>query len=497
VKTLVVSWLRSHLPIFLGCLVLTILIARPYLQRSFPYTHDNENHLVRFANYKIALKEGQFPPRFAPNLLNHYGYPVLNYNYPLANLLSLPGSFLKLNYELTFKVLVFLGIWLGLWGSWSWLSALGFPRAAKWASLANFSFTPYLLNLLFVRGNIGELLAMMILPWVFAGVEWWRHHNLKLLDISGWGLVVMALSLSHNITAALSLPLVICYLIWRLHDQPQKLLKASVTLLFGILGTLWFWLPALAEKSLIVLDGAAVNQEVSAHFVTFTQLLTSPIKFGYSYLGQIDSLSFAVGLGTWFFIVTGMWLLVKLIWQYLRTVDRAQLQLSDRGIWLGVSVMSAMMLILAQTAMFAPIYHMFTVLNFLQFPWRLGLFLAVLALPLVGIIWTQLSRSLKIVGIVLLIWQAIVGSKLQPVDFFHKNIVDYDAFTQTTSTNNENLPKDFTFQPSSDWQPTPLLADDNGQPQPAVGQIQVERWNGSSRHYALDLNQPSSMIKLG
>jgi FtsH-binding integral membrane protein len=96
--------------------------------------------------------------------------------------------------------------------------------------------------------------------------------------------------------------------------------------------------------------------------------------------------------------------------------------------------MSAMMLILAQTAMFAPIYHMFTVLNFLQFPWRLGLFLAVLALPLVGIIWTQLSRSLKIVGIVLLIWQAIVGSKLQPVDFFHKNIVDYDAFTQTTAS---------------------------------------------------------------
>ena len=102
-------------------IILTLIVIKPYFHAGFPYTHDGENHLARFANYKIAVKEGQIPPRFAPSLMNHYGYPVFNYNYPLANILSLPFSFLKINYEITFKILATTFVFIGLLGVYSWL----------------------------------------------------------------------------------------------------------------------------------------------------------------------------------------------------------------------------------------------------------------------------------------------------------------------------------------------------------------------------------------
>jgi len=73
-------------------LALAAISCRHFLNQGVPVTHDGHNHLVRFANYKIAVRELHFPPRLAPNLVNGYGYPVFNYNYPLANLISLPFS---------------------------------------------------------------------------------------------------------------------------------------------------------------------------------------------------------------------------------------------------------------------------------------------------------------------------------------------------------------------------------------------------------------------
>ena len=114
----------KKLAIFFIILFLTWINTKGLWHAGFPYTHDGENHLARFANYKIALREGQFPPRFAPNLLNHYGYPVFNYNYPLANILSIPFSIMKINYELTFKILVIFFVMFGLLGFNYWLRKL-------------------------------------------------------------------------------------------------------------------------------------------------------------------------------------------------------------------------------------------------------------------------------------------------------------------------------------------------------------------------------------
>jgi len=77
----------------IGFFILTLVIYQDLLKPGLPFTHDSQNHLMRIANYTIALREGQLPPRWAPNLNNRFGYPVFNFNYPLPNILTQPLFF--------------------------------------------------------------------------------------------------------------------------------------------------------------------------------------------------------------------------------------------------------------------------------------------------------------------------------------------------------------------------------------------------------------------
>jgi hypothetical protein len=469
----------------LACFLLALVISRPYLHSSFPYTHDNENHLARFANYKVALKEGQLPPRFAPNLANHYGYPVFNYNYPLANILSVPFSFLKLNYEVIFKIQVVMSIWLGLIGAWVWLTALGFKTAAKWAAIINFGFAPYLINLLSIRGNIGELWAMMLLPWLMAGVEYFRTtQKLNRFTVAGICLVTMAFLLSHNISAVLGLVLVLGYAVWRLILQRSRFIQFIGLIIWSILSTLWFWLPALTEKSLVILDSTSVNQKVTDHFATLSQLFFAPLTFGYSFVGRVDNLSFAVGISSFMALILATVFFAKLLWIKFRR-HKNFTELAGLG---GVFVLGSWILIVLQTELARPLFTLLTPLNFLQFPWRLTLFLQVLLLPLTALIWSELGKYWRVIISALLIWQVLVSLRVQPVDYFHKNNVDYEAFVQTTSTNNENLPANYTYHPTEQWQPTPTALD-------STTTFQVSRFNGTIHDYKVHVIQPTTIIE--
>jgi hypothetical protein len=150
---------------------LTLISCRCFFHLGVPVTHDGNNHLVRFANYKIALRELQIPPRLAPNLLNAYGYPVFNYNYPLANILSLPFSILDISYEFTFKTINIAFVFLAFFGANLFLKSKNFSKISRFFALLVFALNPYLLSNLVFRGNIGEVMAWGILPWIFYFLE--------------------------------------------------------------------------------------------------------------------------------------------------------------------------------------------------------------------------------------------------------------------------------------------------------------------------------------
>ncbi len=449
-------------------------VIKPYFHLGVPYTHDGENHLARFANYKVAVKEGQFPPRFAPNLNNHYGYPVFNYNYPLANILSLPFSIVGISYELTFKLLMISALLLGSWGVWSWLKDLKLgDDQARLLAVASFLLAPFTVNLIYVRGNIGEAWALALFPWLL-----WLTHQLKkeaelpyLVSTS----IITAFLLSHNVSVLFG------GIIWLIYswvvlqnkraDWGRLLWRGSLALAMS----LWFWLPALAEKNQIILDQADLSNQFKQHFPSVLQLISSPLQFGYSMLGPVDTMSLALGGSG----------LVALVLGTILAIKTKQKSLKKKYLWLTVTL--GWSLVFFQTEASLGLWQKLPLVQFVQFPWRLSLFLVILVLPLLVALVTH-HKIFKSLFILILVGQLLAVWRFQPADYLHKTTLDYDLFSQSTTTGNENLPKTFTYQEIADWSPEPSVL--KGQ-----ANYQVKHWTGTNRKYTVTVTEKALLVE--
>ena len=461
--------------LWLGLSAVTCLA---YLHPGFPYTHDGENHLARFANYKVAIRELQWPPRFAPNLWNHYGYPVFNYNYPLANILSLPFSVLKFNYELTFKLIAWGFVLAGISGAYWWLKSLGLKEQSARIGATVFALSPYLLSAIVFRGNIGEVMAMGLMPWLFYAItKLSATGSLQAADRL-WAMVAMTLFLlAHNVAVLFGLPLLTIYAAVRFGRQ-FNLWRAYLSWLAVAVGaTLWFWLPAIMEKNLIILDQADLSTNFAHHFPELSQLIFSPLGFGFSYQGSIDSLSFSLGLVQVLFLILGFLFFFK-----------AQLWTKAKELTLTTLIILSLLLVVFQLSWSEPIWSALPLIKFIQFPWRLTMFFTILIVPLAGFLWQRLPSWTRVILALVLVWQTLVFLNVRPADYFHKTILDYDSFSQSTTTNNENLPTTWRYTEIGDWQPSPKLAK-------GEGQITVNFWTGSKRSYDLNLTTQAIVVE--
>jgi 6-pyruvoyl-tetrahydropterin synthase-like protein len=467
-----IAWLLVLLSFFIAI--------KPYLNKRFPYTHDGENHLARFANYKVAVKEGQFPARFAPNLMNHYGYPTFNYNYPLANILSLPFSFLKINYELSFKIIAIGFILLGAVGVNKWLKLIGIEqKMARKMAIAAFLLNPYLINLTYFRGNIGEIMALNLLPWLLLIVEWIKANKISKNKINFKIILIMiAFLLSHNISVLFGTIFALIYAVLRFRKNSKLWKQAIVYFLFGIGLTFWFWLPAILEKNQIILDNVDLSKGFTEHSPTLSQLFFAPIQFGFSYISSIDTISFSLG-----FTQIMALILMTIVLFKEKLLNKSANSQKDKTI--KFLIIGAWILILLQLKISQLFLKLIPLSFYIQFPWRFTMFFEVI---IVAYLYNYSQKCLKhlLIGIIFL--QAFSYLKLKPADYFHRTNVDYDAFTQSTSTNNENLPKTFSYQEIADWQPGPAIFSGNGI-------IEVIKWQGSEREYQLSLEEETIIVE--
>ncbi|HEX9817982.1 MAG TPA: hypothetical protein VGA89_03810, partial [Patescibacteria group bacterium] len=233
---------------------------------------------------------------------------------------------------------------------------------------------------------------------------------------------------------------------------------------------------ALAEKNLVILAGSQLNNQTTDHLTQLQQLISSPLQFGYSYESAIDTLSFAVGLvPLTSLVIVSLWLIK--FGRRQKTTSRQLIFWCLLSWWL----------LFLQTTQASWFWKNLPLVGFIQFPWRLSLFFLIFATPLVAAVW-RLGKSFSWLIFSLLIVQLINVSRLAPADRLHKTNLDYDLFSQSTSTLNENLPTQFTYLDFADWSPKPSIAS-------GEASFTVEHWTGSSRRYQLTVIQDALIVE--
>lgn len=257
-------------------------------------------HIAWLYEMHYLVSIGQFPPRYVPDLSFGFGYPLFNFVFPLPYYIG--EIFHLIGFSLVDSIKIVFGLTIPV----SMIGMYQLGRRAKSSEITSlamavmYGYAPYRALDLYIRGAYGEIVALMFLPWlvwvvcgvVEGGIESW--HRVKLILIGA--LLLGGFVLSHNITAYMFLPwLGILGLILVFRSSANRLRNIkNLGLMFvlGLIGSSYFWLPALIESNLMKYD--TVFNFID-HFPTLRQLIKPYWGYGASVPGPYDGMSFFLG----------------------------------------------------------------------------------------------------------------------------------------------------------------------------------------------------------
>lgn len=372
----------------------------------------DDMHIAWLYEMDKAVKIGQIPPRFVPDLSFGFGYPLFNFVFPLPFYLA--EIFHLLNFSLvdSIKVVFLLSIPLSMYFMYKLLKEF----TSQWLSLAGavvFGFTPYRSTDIYVRGAIGESLAFVFLPLLtLASIKLTSStnqssKNLNLFWMGSGGLALTALILTHNITAYMFVPFWILLIILRLIFLKLNRTKVLLQLIFmsalGLLGSIYFWLPAITESKLMVYD--TVFNYVD-HFPTISQLLLPYWGYGASTPGPGDGMSFFIGSLNLAIMILGSLLLV-LFWRKYSIEHKILLA------WVVICFILAFVMMNFRSLF---LWQHLPLLPYFQFPWRF-LIITTFVSPLMLISISKLKFSNYLAIAVIVLGIGLNFSFFRPHDF--------------------------------------------------------------------------------
>lgn len=304
--------------------LISIIFSIPLLNKGYFKTDDGEWAIIRLSEMRRELSDLQIPPRWS-NFLNHgYGYPLFLFTYPLPYYIG--SLFLILGVGLTTSIkaiFVLSSIFAALgmyfftrkyWGDWGgFLSSIFYITA------------PYRLINLYVRGSIGESLALAIAPWLFFCFD--NIDKSRLVKFFA-PFILALLIISHNVSGLVFTGLVFTYFLITITKNREKFVQSTIAFSFGLLLSAYFWLPLFIEKKYIF-AGVSEIVDKTVHFASISDLIFQNLTYSVKppvFIGYLHILILlAAGLIFLFFkklkqkLIIGFFLTVSLISLFFMT----------------------------------------------------------------------------------------------------------------------------------------------------------------------------------
>jgi len=276
------KFIKKHWLLLTG-LLLVLPTLWPLLRTDFFRMHD-WTHVARLVELDVALKMGQIPPRWAPDLGWGQGMPLFHFYGPLPYYLAELLYLFKVPAVWAIKAVFGLNYLAGFYFMYLWAKSQ-WGKVGGLVAATAFLYLPYRAVDFYVRGALGELTAMTFLPLLFYALK----KNKIILTALSW----TAVFLSHNVIALFSLFFIPLYFLFNLKNWKKYLAVAGLTL--GL--SAFFILPAFWEKNLTMVDNITTTGffHYSYHFIYLRQLFSRFWGYGGSILGPNDDISFQLG----------------------------------------------------------------------------------------------------------------------------------------------------------------------------------------------------------
>ncbi|MEX2028055.1 MAG: YfhO family protein [Candidatus Curtissbacteria bacterium] len=268
--------------------LLSMVAIWPFFKKGYFQSHDGEWMVIRFSAFHQTLRAGQFPVRFVDRLNNNYGYPVLNFLYPLPFYLAEVPKALGFSFVNSIKI-VFAASTVASSLAMFWALSQRFSLPASFAASVLYIFIPYRFVDLYVRGSLGESLAFAAVPLCLGAIFKVAKGNKIFLPFLS--LSVSTLILSHNVIAFLFLPI---FVVLSLLLIKKERIRLAGHFLLGLLVASFFVLPALYDLKYVKLPQIKVGN-TQDHLVDLASLVIPRWGYGPSPNGQ-NPLPVQIGL---------------------------------------------------------------------------------------------------------------------------------------------------------------------------------------------------------
>jgi hypothetical protein len=285
--------LKENFKIVIIMIALTILISIPYLNKESIFVHDISYHTNRIVELANELKNGNFPVLIHSNLLGGFGY---------ANSIFYPELFLYIpailvycgvNFLISYKILTILSTFFTILFTYYSANIIFKKKNIAWTVTLLYSTAFYRLTDIYVRGAIGEVLAITFLPLILAGI-----YEILLGDNKKWWIICFGffgLVNSHVLTFTMSVIFIIllCVInINKIFKDKKRLINLVIAGVISILLICSFVLPYLEQASNDkfnvdekIYDGAFLK----SYSVSFKELINNKFSGGdyYKCIGTI------------------------------------------------------------------------------------------------------------------------------------------------------------------------------------------------------------------
>ncbi len=346
---------------FLAIMSFAIFVSIPLMDARYLTGHDPAYNLMRLIEIHNLLSSGVFLPKWAPDLVFGFGYPIFIFYPPACYYLAEIFVILGTGFGIAIKLGYFLGFLFGGWFFYKIGERLGSKKSGVIGAVL-FCYVPYRLVDVYVRSSYSEFIAISIVPFIIWSIlSYHKRNNTKYLLFMLIGLSL--LNLTHTISAFLFFPSV--FLISVVHKK-QDTIRFIVVFALSCAITSFFWVPALAEQGNV--NFASIIKDnfcYKNHFVYLSQFFSQAWGFGLSVPGKNDGMPFQIGYPQ----ITAVLLCITSIF-------------TDKNRYKKLSILSVGLILSAvflMTSSSAFLWDNLKILQILQFPWRLLMVVGIFA----------------------------------------------------------------------------------------------------------------------
>ncbi len=410
-------------------------------------SHDHAAYVVRAMEYVRMWRAGAPFPRWCLDLYGGYGAPLFNF-YP-PGLFAVSGLWMLLGAPATVALKVSIALFsvagtLGVYGLV--LGERGRVDAA-FVGAMTFVTMPYRFVCIFARGDLAELSAMGLVPfvvWSYRAIGRSDGRRLALVGCAAAALQAAVL-FTHTLTGQWTTELIAIYAVgaavvaWRQGRRDRvRVLVLAQACAAGIAAI--YAVPALLERNLV-----HIERMTGGYFATVAHLVPWKLFFRFRYfdfatdgtLGQAHRMPLTVGVPL---CAGALVALVCLVLPRTRPAMRAAAP------WWGATLVVLTLI----TPVAKPLWHVLPFAEFTQFPWRLLEFVVVLGATAVGVTWSAAVPAtararwpLALLACALMAWTVKPFLHVQPMDRWRvpRTVAEIRNGIQSTVASDEYLPR--------------------------------------------------------